>query len=212
MKSASFRYEVHMASESFRDILAGFLEENEAISPRETAEKASFQAQNPSENTQISYENPYFSWEKPAFSNEKAARKAAYGRPAQAAEHAKPAVSVMKVETAPPPAAAQYVEPSWTVEQLSATERTQIQGLVQLGARELADGRICLSRVKKAHRRLAKRLHPDMAPATRADAGAFLRLQSIYEGLSKSLAKRASDSACGNESASAPESRRQDAA
>lgn len=190
MKFDSFRYEIYMAKESFRDILAGFLEENEPISPRETLSEPAFQVEIP--------------FEIPLFSLEKMARKHSYPPPPQ---RRKPSIPVEKALPEKP----KTVEPSWTVEQLSATEQNQVQALVKLGAHELSAGKICLSQLKKAHRRLAKQLHPDAIGAERRKEE-FLRLQSIYEGLSRSLLKRASESACGNESASAQASQRQDAA
>ena len=73
--------------------------------------------------------------------------------------------------------------------------------------------------LKKAHRRLAKALHPDRIMRTLSAnekmkrQEQFLLLQAAYEFLSRSLKeKEASDLTCGNESASESGSQRQDVA
>ena len=177
-----------MENRSFRDILAQFLEEKTEVSPRKSASPAP--------------ETPLFHWENPELKprHPKNPYPKAPARP-------KP---MPEVKAAPP-------EPKWRISELNAVEQQQIRNLVQMGATEI-NGEISLSVLKKAHRRLAKRFHPDMQanemkragnlPPETSSQGKFLALQSIYEVLSESLSERAS----GSESASAPASPRPAAA
>lgn len=103
------------------------------------------------------------------------------------------------------------LEPRWKLTDLSPSEQQQVAKLIQLGAAELSM-EISLTALKTAHRRLAKRFHPDTASQKAKSQENFLALQSIYEGLSKSLKKKSSESAGGSGSASAPASQRPNAA
>jgi hypothetical protein len=103
-------------------------------------------------------------------------------------------------------------------ETLKSIDQDAAGTLIHLGAVELKSG-ISLGRVKKAHRRLVKALHPDLIMETLSPTEKvrrreqFLMLQAAYETLSRALkSMEVSDSACGNESASESNSRRQDAA
>jgi hypothetical protein len=165
-----------MENQSFRDILAGFLEEKEAIAP----------LKKPSATP----ETPSFHWENLELNAFKP--KAAYPKPER--------------KTVPLPKAKPAVqEPKWAVSELNPNDQRQIKKLVQMGATEI-NGEISLSILKKAHRRLAKKLHPDTGNEKSQEG--FLALQSIYECLSERL----SDLVAGSESASAPASRRPSAA
>jgi len=172
-----------MDGQSFRDILAQFLEEESEISPRQTVTAEP--------------QTPSFHWQNP--------------KPHQAAKATYPPPPKRKMAPPPTPAPvkARPPEPKWKIQELSHADQQHIKTLVQLGANEI-NGEISLSNLKKAHRRLARALHPDTAGPKQKEQ--FLLLQSIYERLSRSLQARASESACGNGSASAAESRRQDAA
>ena len=173
-----------MAQESFREILAGFLEEESTVSPRETTVKSELPPVFPSEI-------PFFQWQTTSATNPNA--KNAYPRPAP-----RPA-KIAEVPKAKP------AEPKWAASALSSTEQRQLRTLVLMGAPELAT-EISLTTLKRAHRRLAKQMHPDLAKSKGQED--FLALQSIYECLMQTL----NDLARGSESASAPGSRHQDAA
>jgi hypothetical protein len=195
-----------MSNQSFRDILAGFLEEKDPISPQETARKTEIQVDFPSET-------PFFQWSMPGsiteavasdstqFSSGKA--KTAYPRP-PSAKSAPP-----KVEAKP--------ELTWEILKLNNADQRRVKILVQMGANEI-NGTISESRLKKAYRRLVRSLHPDAIPAGATAAQKkksqedFLALQSIYEELSESLKALSSEKVSGNESASAPGSQRPNAA
>lgn len=69
-----------------------------------------------------------------------------------------------------------------TLESLSPALRFHADMLIALGAGELVDG-LNARRLKKAHRRLAKRLHPDMG----GDVARFQSLQQAYERLAKAI-------------------------
>ena len=101
-------------------------------------------------------------------------------------------------------------EPRIALEKLASEEKEAAQLMIRLGAHELSEG-LSNTILKKAYRRLAKRLHPDMG--TSVPMGSFIELQRAYEKLKRALtALRSSGSACGNESASEPGCPRQDAA
>lgn len=172
-----------MAATSFRDILSQFLEEESSNSPLKNEPPR-----------HKSSENVEFPWgEILNFPRSEASTAKRNGYPP-------PPERPKRVEMAPPPPPPKPAEPSWSVEQLSSTDQLQVRELIKMGARELENG-ISLSKLKKAHRRLAKQLHPDALgnDARKAD---FVRLQSIYDVLNRSL-KALSESACGSESASA---------
>ncbi len=97
-----------------------------------------------------------------------------------------------------------------SLSRLEPRENSAAQTLLRLGASELKDG-VSLFLLKKAHRRLAKQLHPDAGTKSLADQ--FIELQGAYEILRRALPKyMSSDSVYGNGSASEPASQRPDAA
>lgn len=73
-------------------------------------------------------------------------------------------------------------EKVWNIENLSPEIQLQLEFLTRMGAN--FEGKISISLLKKAHRRLARQFHPDTNPSDGED---FLRLQSIYEELSETL-------------------------
>jgi len=179
-----------MSNQSFRDILAGFLEEKTPNSPAETARKLENHADFPSETA-------YFHWstteavatESTQFYVSKA--KTAYPRPpsASSALAKKASLAPPKVEVKP--------ELTWEIPELNNADQRRVKILVQMGANEII-GTISESRLKKAYRRLVRSLHPDAIPAEATAAQKnksqedFLALQSIYEELSESLKERSS--------------------
>jgi hypothetical protein len=191
-----------MENTSFRDILERFLREKTVDesdnSPRETQFSASQQPTFPEAN-------PLFDW-RPPYLTQKAN---AYPRPsAPTAKRPTPPPA-----RAPEPKERELIIP---VECLAIENQLRAQALLRLGATEIADG-LSLSRLKKAHRRLAKTLHPDRFDAALNEKekarrnSQFLLLQEAYEVLSRCLVKL-SALAGGNESASAEDLRRRDAA
>lgn len=66
---------------------------------------------------------------------------------------------------------------------LSDMAQFQVQRLIRYGATELEGGIGPLS-LKKAYRRLVKRLHPDLSPGT---ASEFMEVKSIYQSLTQDL-------------------------
>lgn len=159
---------------TFRAILSEFLEEksvSEPVFPSETAPELAFL------------------WQSPLA---KSAPKSAYASAARQA-----AASFVKTDVE---AEARPAQPEPPPEKLipaaclSAADREMTQILIQLGAEELKDG-LSERRLKKAHRRLAKRLHPDALPSNAAPSQRdrsqqmFLKLQSAYERLKRSLSQ-----------------------
>lgn len=114
----------------------------------------------------------------------------------------------------PQPAAPARPEPLIDPSQLSAIDRILADRLIELGAAELKGG-LSIKRLKKAHRRLAKIWHPDTRAAQMKtapeSAAVFMEIQTAYKTL-ESAFSRVSESACGNESASAQGSQHRDAA
>jgi hypothetical protein len=199
---------LYMDNSSFRDILARFLEENPANSPLE----------NTSDETKRLQPDPipFFMWESP---NLKQIPRdfSSTGYPQQPPRkivpppEAKPARA--PVERPKP------VEKFFELKQLQPLDQDAVQSLLTLGAIEL-NGVLSTARLKKAHRRLAKALHPDRIATHLSVKGKiqrreqFLMLQAAYETLSRALKalNDASETTSDSESASAAESRRQDAA
>jgi|GEM_PF-5527190 len=181
-----------MENQSFRDILAQFLERGNDDQPVEA----------PISQGKIPSETPFFIWENQAATTAKP--KSTYPKPE------------MKTKSSPEVKPVLPAEPKWAIFEFSLADQRHIKKLVQMGATEI-NGEISLSKLKKAHRRLAKQLHPDVARNEKSQED-FLALQSIYESLCesiKALAKKAAPSSAtanGSESASAPKSRRQGAA
>lgn len=101
-------------------------------------------------------------------------------------------------------------EPLIDMNKFSTAERLLLDRLIDLGANELKDG-VSAKRLKKAHRRLAKIWHPDACHAADA-ASRFMEIQTAYKDLEAALRRSISESAGGNESASAAESQRRAAA
>lgn len=189
-----------MANESFRDILAGLLDENEP---------------EPKTNAAPSYipETPSFHWENTSATFAKPSAR--YARTAAKVAEANAQAPAIAQAPAPTPEPVIIVaEPKWQFHELNSGDRARVKALVNLGAPEVAQ-EISQSSLKKAYRRLAKKLHPDVALAIAGKEKSqedFLALQSIYECLSASLAALTSAKASGSESASARASQRRDAA
>lgn len=172
-----------MKDASFRDILREFLEENEPESRSET----------PVIPSEPAFE---FHWQAPSSLFRPQSTYVKTPTP-----ESKPIIP-LKVERP---------EPTYPVTKLSPAARQALSTLAELGADEFKSCEtISEKSVKKAHRRLAKRLHPDLsgtdAPARRNE---FLRLQSAYEVLERWLI---SEKACDSESASAEASQHRAAA
>jgi hypothetical protein len=85
-------------------------------------------------------------------------------------------------------------EPVIALTSLSTADRSQVDELLGLGAEELRDG-LSPARLKRAYRRLARRLHPDMLPShtavpeREASRRKFIRLRAAYERLTKALSQ-----------------------
>ncbi len=113
------------------------------------------------------------------------------------------------------PAAAVMAEKVFARAELSTIDQAHLEMMIRIGGLELEKG-LSRSLLRKAHRRLVKMFHPDNAPTTlnamerAARQERFLLLQTSYEALALFL--KTNGSARGNESASARDSRRQDAA
>ncbi len=165
---------LHMKATTFQQILSQFLEEESPASRGESAKKAEFKPQ-------FTSHEPEFIWFQ---AQVKAAKKSGYAPPPPR-EKVKIAVAA-PAQVVPPPE-----EPSFLIDKLAPDIQLQIAILTRMGAN--FPMKISSSLLKKAHRRLAKQLHPDSQgqdlPAdVRAKRGEdFLRLQSIYESLLKSL-------------------------
>ena len=191
--------QLYMGKSSFRDILAEFLEEKNENSPLET----------PAHGTQKRFQpepSPLLQWKTVDL---KQIKKNGYPPPTPRK------ITPVREEK---PAAAKVEEKIFALSALPSIDQDAAGTLIHLGAIELKTG-ISLGRVKKAHRRLVKALHPDLILETLSPnekmrrREQFLMLQAAYESLSRSLKNMEfNDSACGNESASASTSPRQDAA
>lgn len=121
-------------------------------------------------------------------------------------------------------------EPRIKTAALKTADRESVRVLVDLGALELKE-EISIGLLKKAYRRLAKSLHPDMQTAvqgakplegrsaaraaratTQTDHDAFLKLQRAYKALMRALPAYLKDLTGDNGSASAPGFQRPNAA
>lgn len=205
---------LYMKDPSFRDILAQFLEGNDPDSPLKPEETKRFQPE----------PMPLLEWKSGDF---QLGKKNGYPPPPSRKpcprREEKPARPVVP-------------EIFFTREQLPALAKDAVATLLALGAVELS-GDVSVARLKKAHRRLAKALHPDLILESlseiekRRRREQFLLLQGAYEALTDILKSLTpcdpqkgqsgpqgtadgtfNDSASGSESASAPGSRRRDAA
>lgn len=175
-----------MEKSSFRDILLSHLRDEATSQDRFEPAQGSV---DPEWSFTWSPANPH-----------RVARPSAYPRPT-------PVIAIARKAKAVP---SRPQSPKIPVARLSETERRAVETLVRLGAIEL-NGGLNLEMLKKAHRRLAKRLHPDAG--AHAPAGAFLELQRAYETLRRALPKyMTSETACDSESASARASQRPAAA
>lgn len=200
LKTRLMPIRLYMKGPSFRDILAQFLEGNEPDSPLKPEDTKRFQPE----------PMPLLEWKSGDFS---LGKKNGYPPPPSRKR------SPPRTEK---PARPPVSEIFFTREQLPTLAKDAVTTLLALGAVELSAD-ISSARLKKAHRRLAKALHPDLILESLSDhekrrrREQFLLLQGAYETLAdilKSLTPRdpLSDSACDSESASAPGSRRRDAA
>ena len=178
-----------MKAPSFHDILTELLEEEAPTPSPHTIEMP------------LSFEpTPLLQWSRPPL---KSVNGKGYPKTERPVEKPKPEV---KVTPDPPP------EIVISLSHLSAAHRVLAERMIQWGGSELAEG-LCFSSLKKAHRRLVKRLHPDLGAArAQANHELFLQVQAAYETLRKALPRYISGSAGGSESASAEESRRPNAA
>lgn len=165
-----------MAATTFQEILSQFLEEKTPFSREDSPEKPEFHSQF------TSYE-PAFTWESPS---QVTPKKSGYKVPPRSEKSSfaseKPHSSnenlkVSRAKIVPTPS-----EKVWNIANLSLENQLRLEFLTRLGAN--FEGKISISLLKKAHRRLARQLHPDTNPSGGED---FLRLQSIYEELSEVL-------------------------
>lgn len=179
-----------MESRSFAEILSDFLEEKTPDSPLKNAVSGT---------SSTAFTPPLFTWHPPNLTQ----KKKGYPPPEE-----------RKRKPAPPPT--RECEIIHAVERLESPDFLRVQVLIRMGATEFSEG-ISLPRLKKAHRRLVKTLHPDHHPEglsedeQRRRHSQFLLLQEAYEQLQSAL-KKLNDSTRDSESASGPGSRRQDAA
>jgi hypothetical protein len=184
---------LYMDNSSFRDILARFLEEKSENSPL-----------NSTGQTFRPEPTPLLQWDSP---NLKQTPKNGYPPPKAR-------------KTAPP----QREKPSapreiiYLLADLQSLDQDAVATLLHIGAVEL-NGAISLVRLKKAHRRLVKALHPDRILANLSAREKdkrreqFLMLQAAYETLSRGLKNmETSGKVSGNGSASESGSPHQDAA
>lgn len=189
-----------MENSSFRDILSQFLEEKSEKSP---SQPLPFE---PSKEF-FAYNEPLLAWQSPDL---KQARKGGY--PPTPARKNPPREAKIAAKTT-------VIENIFELTELRSIDQALVGTMIHLGAFDLKNG-ISLLRVKKAHRRLAKRLHPDRLENGLTNREKeqrqemFLTLQTAYEALSRSLPtyKKANESASGSESASAAASQRPNAA
>lgn len=185
-----------MGNASFRDILRGFLEDKNNDLKRQPT---------PTATAKLRWAEPPLPWLWQPTPAPSGSRPHPYPRPAKKARAKPPS----------PPAS----EPSVALKNLTSEDQVDVQILVFLGAHELEQG-LASGPLKRAHRRLVKRLHPDVLLQSRlseaerrARGEQFLLLQAAVDRLSRALLKyKISESTCGNESASAANGRRRDAA
>jgi hypothetical protein len=131
-----------------------------------------------------------------------------------------------KIRLASPASAPAAAPPEPTIElaRLNTADRLLVDRLIEYGADELKNG-LSLKKLKKAHRRLAKIWHPDARPMSALGAqqalktknaaeaaSVFMEIQTAYKDLEAALSRSLSESADGNESASAAGSQRRAAA
>jgi hypothetical protein len=182
-----------MDNSSFRDILARFLEEKSEDSPLS--------------NTGQTFRpepTPLLQWDSP---NLRQTPKNGYPPP--------PARKIAPAVREKPAAQPEKV---FALSDLPPLDQDAVSTLLHIGAVELKAA-ISLLRLKKAHRRLAKALHPDRilahlsAKEKNQRREQFLMLQAAYETLSRGLkTMEASGKASGSGSASESGSPHQDAA
>jgi hypothetical protein len=153
---------------TFRDILRDFLEEEETLSPSETVTFSSSEPISPS----------YFdlNW-KPSPSS-----------PSEARAHSEYKVKVKPITTRPekktPPPPPEIVI---SLEKLPPSLRQAAQELITLGGADLQGG-LSEIRLKRVHRQLVKRFHPDRQSAE-ASSARFQKVQECYSALAKFLTK-----------------------
>ena len=157
-----------MAATTFQEILSQFLEEKPPFSREEMSQKPEF----PSQFT--SYE-PSFTWETPTSPKK-------FGYKINKSKIENEQSSEGKSPTQPAKIMPTPSEQVWNIGKLSPEIQLQLEFLTRMGAN--FEGKISISLLKKAHRRLARQFHPDTNQSGGED---FLRLQSIYEGLSEAL-------------------------
>lgn len=170
MKNCFIPIRIHMAATTFQQILSQFLEEETPFPRGKSAEKPELKREF------TSYE-PDFTWIptlKPA------AKKSAYKKSAPRVSEEKSAPTEAKIVPTPS-------EPAWEIGKLPPEAQLNVTILTRMGAN--FEGKISISLLKKAHRKLAKQLHPDFA---KGSGEKFLELQSIYEELMETLTKLSS--------------------
>ena len=163
---------------SFRDILAQFLEgddENLTSAPSENAT---------SQESQSSNFEPLW---RPDFA-QNPLREGMNRYRSTRAPHSTPVTPLpTKAVPLPPP------EVMIPLEKLSSADLARVKELIALGGMDLTQG-LSLKRLKKAHRHLARKFHPDRLPAgsstdqVKLTSVNFTILQAAYEHLLQSLA------------------------
>lgn len=190
-----------MAATSFRDILNQFLDE-----------KSDKTAASPSEKAEFTAPQTDFIWRAPEFQGK---RRHLYPPPSARKTTPAPEVKPAPVQA---PLKGKPLEPEWSLSKFSENERACVTKLIEMGGYELK-GKDLLTRslLKSVHRRLVKLHHPDVLikvvnekeRARRQEI--FLAMQHAYEAINAKLIALSAE-AFGNGSASASESRHQDAA
>ena len=143
------------------------------------AENASEKPVFPSENSEFWLNTLHF--ERPS----QAAKPAGgYVRSARVEQVRNIPVSESNALKPPPRTPPPIEEPITPLEKLSSADRTRVEVLISMGASELKSG-ISSKRLKKAFRRLAKRLHPDGGSS--ANPERFMLAKDAYDGLCDSL-------------------------
>ncbi len=179
-----------MQKASFRDILASFLEEESPIQAKDSADQG---GKNLHLDPVQEVEHSLFllNWQQKQRSHSTAGRSRQFVYPFVYQSASTP--TRLKPTVAPHPAPPPTVEPTFSADTLTVSEALHLQTLVELGATELKAS-LSASGLKQAHRRLAKRFHPDRTTwdqglSATHSAVAFRRLQSAYEGLRAALAR-----------------------